>query len=194
MAFVGELTDADVAYVRENYVPLAELAADRGSSLEAVHALIDGELLPKPAYVLPDGTEMVAGDYFSLADQAGGPERSRAEFDHRFRAAARSEGVVADSDVLEAEWRDYLSGLYAVCLKEVEPEKMVRKIALVARITALLAAPDEDDAPWRASLREGVDALDELERPFSPDRDRRDPPTRVRLIEEPRRRFPEVFA
>jgi hypothetical protein len=35
--------------------------------------LIDDDLLPRPSYVLDDGSEMFPADYFRLADDAGGP-------------------------------------------------------------------------------------------------------------------------
>jgi Family of unknown function (DUF6058) len=193
MAFAGELTKADVAYVRDNYVSLADLCGKHGISVDEVHARMDAGLLPKPAYVLPDGTEMVAADYFGLADAAGGAHAARAYFEAGFRKAAAAEGLAVDAEVVEAEWHDYLTGAYAVCLRDVTPENMARKTALVERISALLDRPEEDDPAWRSRLRDAVDGLDGLERPFSPDRDRRDPPSRVRLIEEPRRRFPEAF-
>ena len=65
------LTDADTAYVWANFVPLEQLAGERGESLADVRALVQGESLPRPSYVLDDGTEMVPADYFALADEAG---------------------------------------------------------------------------------------------------------------------------
>jgi hypothetical protein len=180
-----DLTAADVAYVRANFVPLAELAAGRD---EDVADLIARGLLPRPTYVLPDGTEMVPPDYFALADEAGGAERLPAEFARRCAALGLD---AAD------EWEAYLTGVYGVCLREVSPETIAGKDALMASITALLDKPAPDNPEWRASLRADVDALDALEREFSPDYDRSDrfplPPTRDRLIRGPRERFADVF-
>jgi Family of unknown function (DUF6058) len=181
-----DLTDADVAYIRANFVPLAELAAGRD---EDVADLIARGLLPRPTYVLPDGTEMVPPDYFALADEAGGAERLPAEF------ARRCQSLGLDA---AEEWEAYLTGVYGVCLREVSPETIARKDALVGSITALLDDPTPDDPDWRARLRADVDALDEIEREFSPDYDRSDrfplPPTRDRLIRAARERFADVFA
>ena len=181
-----DLTAADVAYVRANFVPLADLAAGRD---EDVADLIARGLLPRPTYVLPDGTEMVPPDYFALADEAGGAERLRAEF------ARRCEALGLDA---AEEWEAYLTGVYGVCLREVTPENIAAKDALVASITALLDDPRPDDPQWRDSLRADVDALDALEREFAPDYDRGPrfplPPTRDRLIRAARERFADVFA
>jgi hypothetical protein len=186
-------TDADVAYIRDRFRPLEQLCAERGVSPDRVRELIRRRRLPRPAYVLDDGTEMVAPDYFGLADAAGGAERLHAYFVERFRERAMAAGLRVNEATLAAEWNDYLTGLYAVCLREVTVEDMVRKTLLVGRIGELLERPDPGDAGWRTRLRESVDALDRIEKPFSPDHDRRDPPSRVSLIEEPRRRYPHVF-
>jgi hypothetical protein len=181
-----DLTAADVAYVRANFVPLAELAAGRD---EDVADLIARGLLPRPTYVLPDGTEMVPPDYFALADEAGGAERLPAEF------ARRCEALGLD---VAQEWEAYLTGVYGVCLRQVTPEAIARKDELVSSITALLERPTPDDPGWRDRLRADVDALDELEREFSPDYDRSPrfplPPTRDRLIGAARERFADIFA
>jgi Family of unknown function (DUF6058) len=181
-----ELSAADVAYVRANFVPLAEVAAGRD---ENVPDLVRRGLLPRPTYVLPDGTEMVPHDYLALADEAGGAERLPAEFARRCTALGLDAGE---------EWEAYLSGEYGVCLREVTPETIARKTALVSSITGLLDDPRPEDDRWRERLRTDVDALDALEREFSPDYDRSGrfplPPTRDRLIRAARERFAEVFA
>lgn len=185
------LTDADVAYVRANFRPLAELCRERGERLEKVQALVRDRRLPAPSYVLPDGSEMVPGDYFALVDEVGGPERLRQEFDRRHRAA----GGVADG--LEEDWQGYIDGVYGICLRSVSPETIVRKSQLVESIGALLEQDSPDHAEWRAQLRRQVDELDALEREFSPDYDRRHfnrPPSRDLLIAAARERYPDLFA
>jgi hypothetical protein len=160
------LTQADVEYIRENFVPLNELCAAHGQSADRVRALIAAGSLPAASYVLEDGTEMVPAEYFELVDEVG------------------------------SEWEGYLSGAYGVCLKHVTPENIARKSALVAGIEGLLAAPQPEDADWRTSLRTSVDELDELERPFAPayDRARWGPSSRDRCITAARERYPEVFS
>jgi hypothetical protein len=135
---------------------------------------------------------MFAADYFRLLDEAGGPERPRSHFSERYLVAGGS------PEELESEWNGYVSGTYGVCLREVVPEKIVRKSALVDSLTDLLGAERPDDEAWRRELRRQVDELDELERAFSPDYDRGDrfdqPPSRDRLIVYARERYPELFA
>jgi hypothetical protein len=131
------LSDADLAYVRANFRPLAEVCAERGQQVERVQALIVAHLLPAPSYVLPDGTEMVPADHFALVDEAGGHEGLREEFERRHRAAGGPSGE------LEDDWQGYIDGIYGICLRSVSPETIVRKSQLAAAVGALLeqAAP-----------------------------------------------------
>jgi hypothetical protein len=185
---VQQLSEADVAYVRDKFRSLEQLCAGRAETAAEVRELIAGGLLPAPSYVLDDGTEMFPPDYFRLADEAGGPQHLRKHFAERYRAAGET------SAGFEEEWDGYLSGVYGVCLKDPTPETIVRKTALVESLTALLDDPRPGDAAWRARLRAEVDELDALEREFSPDYDRSDrfdsPPTRDRLIAAARERYP----
>ena len=186
-------TAADLDYIESNFVPLEELCADRGLALDDVRSLISEGALPRPAYVLDDGTEMVGPDYFALADAAVGIEQLRPYFEERYKSAAEAAELPATREALDAVWADYLTGLYAVCLRDVTPENIARKDILVLEIRGLLAEQMPEHGAWRATLRRAVDELDALEKPFAPDYDRRLPPTRVTLIEETRRRFPELF-
>ena len=184
------LTQADVEYIRENFVPLDELCAVRGQSADRVRALMAAGSLPAASYALEDGTEMVPAEYFELVDEAGGEGALRGLFARRYLEAA------GDDDEVGSEWEGYLSGAYGVCLKHVTPENIARKSALVAEIDGLLAAPQPEDAEWRARLQASVDELDELERPFAPhyDRARWGPSSRDRCITAARELDPEVFS
>jgi hypothetical protein len=182
-AVADALVAADEAYVRTHFVALAEVAGDR---LPEVREAIAAGRLPAPAYVLDDGTEMVAPDHLALADEAG--EDLEATFRARFAAAG---GTEADE-----EWHEYLTGGYAVCLRTVTPETIVRKGQLLDHIDAALADPRPRDAEWRDALRTAVDALDALERPFAPLDEYRfgKRPTRKRYIDDPRERWPWLAA
>jgi Family of unknown function (DUF6058) len=187
------LTNADLDYIRSNFVALDDLARDRGLPPEAIRReIVDGRL-PKASYVLDDGTEMVPRDYLSLADEAGGVERLRHLFLSRYTAAADRERQSLET--AEDEWAAYLSGEYGVCLRRVTPENVVRKSVLVQEIDGLLAGPSPSDARWRERLRHAVDELDDLEREFAPyDRIRfGGPVSRDRLITAARERYPDVF-
>jgi Family of unknown function (DUF6058) len=188
-----KFTAADLEYIREEFVPLAELCIARGENLASVLAEIEAGRLPQPAYVLEDGTEMVSPDYFALADEAGGRDRLREVFVERYAAAAAAESAPLDGP--DEEWRAYLSGDYGVCLRHISPETIARKSALVHEIDALLAEPAAADAFWRRRLRQAVDELDELERPFAPDYDRArwGEVSRDRLITAARHDYPSVF-
>jgi hypothetical protein len=183
-------TQADLDYLAANYVSLEELCDGRSESPADVEGLIAERRLPRPSYVLPDGTGRFLADYFRLVDEAGGVDGLREHFAARHRAAEGRD--------LEQDWAMYLDGIWGICLRDVTPETIVRKNTLVNSLCELLvlARPRYDD--WRQALREQVDELDELEREFSPDFDRSDemdrPPTRDLIIAAARERYPEVFA
>jgi len=168
------LTDADRRYVREQFVPLEELCAEAGRDIAEVRRRIAGRELPAAPY---PGLEYLPAGYFELPDAE--------EFRRTFNGPE-----------LEAELSSYLDGTYFVCLRDATVDNIVRKEALVTQVRALLAAPRPAAAGWRAELRAAVDELDVLERPFSPDYDRRrfgKPPTRDELIDGARRRYPQVW-
>jgi hypothetical protein len=176
----------DLAYLRANFVQLGDLARAHGADPGSVRAAIAAGRIPQPAYVLADGTELVAPDYFALADAAGGSDELPAWFAAAYERAARDEPA---ADPAGEAWSDYLSGEYAKCLRSVTPATIVRKAVLMARIEALIAAPREGDAEWQEQLRAAVDSLDALERPFA-EFDRADGPvSRDRLIADVRERF-----
>jgi hypothetical protein len=187
---MADYTDADLAYFSANYLTLEELCADRAESPGDVRRLIAQRKLPAPSYVLPDGTGMFPADYFRLVDEAGGPDGLREQFAARHRAANGKD--------LDQDWAFYLDGIWGVCLREVVPETIVRKNTLVSSLCELLVLARRREPDWQQALREQVEELDELERPFSPDFDRSDqmdrPPTRDLIINAARERYPEVFA
>ena len=188
-------TEADLGYIRANYVTLEDVCAGRLKAPEQVQELIERRLLPAPSYVLDDGTRMFPADYFRLAHEAGGAACLRAHFASRHHAASLADG--ADPGDLEQDWQGYLDGVYGVCLREVTPETIVRKGVLVSSLCELLVLARPRNPDWRAALRAQVEELDALEREFAPDYDRDDaqerPPTRDLLVEAARRRFPDVF-
>ena len=184
------LTDEDVAYIEANFVRLEELCHGRGEQADHVRALMDEGKLPRPAYLMEDGTEMVAPDYFALLDEAGAIESLGALFSLRYRHAAATVGAAVTEASVEDDWKAYLSGEYAVCLWHVTPENVFRKGWLATEIEQLLADPRPDDRQWRDHLRELVDELDALEREFAPyDRRRWGPVSRDRLITAVRRQY-----
>jgi hypothetical protein len=188
-------TAADLAYIRANYLTLAELCAGRTETPEQVQALIDQGVLPRASYLLDDGTGIFPADYFGLVDEAGGPDRLREHFARRHDVAARA--AHAHPDELDHDWTAYLAGTYGVCLREVTPEAIVRKSVLVSSLCELLVLARPRSSDWRKALRMQVEELDDLEREFAPDYDRDEgqerPPTRDVLIEGARERFPDVF-
>jgi hypothetical protein len=186
-----EYTAADLDYLRVNYLTLEQVCAERPESPEKIRALIAEGRLPKPSYVLDNGTEMFPADYFRFVDKAGGPDALRARFAERLEAAGAGD--------LDLHWQSYMDGIYGVCLWDVTPETIARKARLVSSISELLMLARPAEADWRQRLRDEVEELDALERQFTPDYDRDETrfgrkPTRDLLIDAARERYPEVFA
>jgi hypothetical protein len=192
----AELTAADLTYISANFVTLESLCASRPENATEVKALTEQGRLPRPSYVLEDRTGMFPADYFRLIDEAGGANELREHFAARHGAASLAQG--ADPSEVEQDWDAYMNGIYGICLREVTPEGIVRKTALVSSLSELLRLPRPGDPEWRTTLREQVDELDALEREFAPDYDHRveqeGPPSRDRLIGAARARYPEIFA
>ena len=185
-------TTADLDYLWANYLTLEQVCAERPDSPEEIRALIAKGRLPRPSYVLDDGTELFPADYFRFVDQAGGPGGLRARFAERLEA-------VGGGDDLELHWQTYMDGIYGVCLWDVTPETIARKAKLVSSISELLMLARPAEADWRQRLRDEVGELDALERQFAPDYDRDEgrlgrKPTRDLLIHAARERYPHVFA
>jgi Family of unknown function (DUF6058) len=185
-------TAADLDYLRANYFTLEQVCAKRPDSPEEIRALIAKCRLPKPSYVLDDGTELFPADYFRFVDEAGGPAGLRARFAERLEAA----GAAVDLDL---HWQTYMNGIYGVCLWDVTPETIARKAKLVSSISELLMLARPAEADWRQRLRDEVEELDALERQFAPDYDRDEErfgrkPTRDLLIDAARERYLDVFA
>jgi hypothetical protein len=132
---------------------------------------------------------MFPADLLGLVRSAGGVDALPAHFARRTELAACLMGVGASTR--EADWEDYLSGEYGICLRQVTPETLVLKETLVERIGKALETPRPDDPRWRSALAFQVDGLDALIRPFARvDAERFGRPTsRERLVDGPRRRW-----
>jgi len=184
------LAGADLAYVCSAYVPLEALARREQGQRDRLAAWIEAGRLPRPAYLLADGTPMFPPDLLDLVRAAGDIDALPDHFARRTELGARMLGIARDTR--EADWEDYLSGEYGICLRQLTPETLVLKEMLVERLDRALAAPRPEDLRWRHALAFEIDGLDELVRPFaSIDRVRFGRPTsRERLIEAPRRRWP----
>ncbi|MCX5122093.1 DUF6058 family natural product biosynthesis protein [Micromonospora sp. NBC_00362] len=183
------LSSSDLAYLSAEYRTLEQLCASRDEMPGHVRELIAAGRLPQATYVLPDGVELYPPDYFALVDDAGGVDEL---FDHfRSRYAAASRDLPDDAN---ETWQGYLSGEFGICLWSLTPEAMAEKTRLMNAIEALIAAPEEVSEVWRAALRENVERLDALERPFTDyDRQRWGDTSRDRCIIRVRQRFSAVF-
>ncbi|WP_297741875.1 GNAT family N-acetyltransferase [Nocardioides sp.] len=148
------MTEADDAYAREHFTPappehLGDIAAGR---------------LPLPAYVLNDGTPMVAdiGDCLGAAGGVAGLHDWFVEF------------WPGDPATADFEWDTFLSGQY-VCLRVLDPISIRRRAVLIEQARAAVDALriDARDELAQGSLAEAVDGglaspgLDELLLPMT---------------------------
>jgi hypothetical protein len=172
----GPLSDEDAAYVRAGFVSLARLCAFHELAPALAAEAIRAGRLPRPSYLMDDGTAMFPRDAFEVP--------SAEEFAARFVAAGGEGDPAAERDGL-------LSGEYGVCLRQVTPETIAVKERLVATLERALADARPDDDGWRRGLRAGVAALDAITRRFAAcDRVRfGGPVSRDRLIAAPRARW-----
>ncbi|HEV2675919.1 MAG TPA: DUF6058 family natural product biosynthesis protein [Aliidongia sp.] len=176
-------------------MPLPLLARAHGWNLDSLHEAMERRAVPKPSYVLPDGTEMVSTDYFTLIGDGSDLGSLRDRFVARFEAALRRLGLPVAAENSVATWNSYLTGEFAACLKSVSPEAMALKELLIGSIADLVAEPQPQEEGWRAALRDAVGRLDDLEMPFAGwDEVRFGTRTsRARSIDDVHARFPEVF-
>ncbi len=148
------MTAADDAYAHEHFTT---------AGLEQLRD-IAAERLPLPAYVLSDGTPMVA-DIGECLAAAGGVDRLHDWF---------VEFWPDDPATAESEWREFLSGQY-VCLRKLNPVAIRQKTVMVeqagAAIDVLRADPRDELA--QGSLDEAINGglsipgLDELLLPMT---------------------------
>jgi hypothetical protein len=178
---------ADLPYLNASFVPLEILARTYGHDPAEVRRAIADRLLPHVPYVLQDGTELVAPDYFELAHLAGSFEALPAWFAHAYEQASAR---YPEAGTAEEQWEEYLGGIYAVCLRAVTPASIVAKGELMDTIERLTGEPSPEDDDWRRELTAAVDALDALEKPFAPfDRVRFGSTSRDRCVTGVRERF-----
>jgi len=157
----------DDRYIRENFVPLDDVAAAWPGGPEQLRAEITAGRLPQPAYRLDDGTDMVAADYLDPVNQAGSVDKLRDWFDRQYVGAAQRFDVAGDPATIEEQWQGYLTGGYSVCLRHAGPASIAEKDRRITDIERLLADPHPSDPSWQGHLREAVDGLAAIERQFA---------------------------
>jgi hypothetical protein len=149
----------------------------------------DAGLAPGPSYVLPDGTAMIP----AVPDPDLAATNDALILRERFKTRWLAAG--GDPEQVDSELASWLEGVYGVCLLSPAPETILAKDGLARAIIALAARPAPENAWWRAALRGAVSGYDALVMPFaSGDPGRFGAPTsRMRLVDEVRRRWPELF-
>ena len=96
----------DIAYVRASFRPIDE----------AVRPLVDRGVLPRPTYVLPDGTQMAPEDHAQLLEDAGGdPDAVERHVTTLNAAAGAAPPVVAMTTAGEARTVVPIACEHALC-------------------------------------------------------------------------------
>jgi hypothetical protein len=184
---MASFSPRDLVYITTGYRTMSELCDGRAHTPAQVGRLVADGRLPEATYVLPSGERRCPPDYFALADEFG-VDGLADGFRTRYLAAGGT------ADEADEDWQGYLSGQFGVCLRTVTPESMVGKNRLIARIEELSVAPAPDDDAWCGALREAVDALDALLRPYTDfDRERWGDTGRDRHVTRVRARWPAVL-
>lgn len=175
-------SEQDKEYIEREFISLQQLCEQEGKDLVTVRSQITAGMLPQPAYVMDGGVEMVADDYFMLLDDAGSLAEMKTCFCKRYVAAGGQQSEA------EEEWEGYLTGEYAVCLRQVTPEHIVAKASAMTEIEKCLTT---EPLPLE-QLHAAVDMLDSLERQFAEfDRQRfGGSVSRDRLITAVREKYP----
>ena len=161
------LAALDERYIRENFLPLDEVAASWPGGAWQVRAEIAAGRLPQPAYRLDDGTDMVAADYLVPVREAGSIDGLHDWFVREYVDAARRFEVDGSAATIDEQWHAYLGGGYSVCLREATPAGIAEKARRITDIEQLLADPHPADPIWQKKLRDAVDGLGAIERQFA---------------------------
>jgi hypothetical protein len=210
---LASLSADDDRYVRAHFVRLEWLAAKTKVSRATLHQWQRQEIFPRPTYVTADGEQWYPRAYVGPVQRAKSlktdlktlfyADYKRAMEQLRYLSRSDYEAELSKSstvpprleEVIESEWKGFLSGEYGVCLRVAWVPCILRKGKLMRTIEELVARPRPDNPLWRIRLRRSVEALDQLEMPFA-DSDRirfGRPVSRDTHILGIRRRFPKVF-
>ena len=152
------LDEDDVAYVRRDYLELEAACAGRAESPEEVRRRMAVGRIPRPSYVLSDGTPMVPPDHFALADAAGGWTALPGWFAARLAEELTAREMDASMSRVAEEWTAYLAGEYRLdaIVRRFTASDRARFGASVSRERLIDAARARHPALWRAD--EGPDA------------------------------------
>jgi hypothetical protein len=161
------LAGLDERYIRDNFVPLDEVAASWPGGPAEIRSAVAARRLPQPAYRLDDGTDMVANDFLAQVREAGSIEGLPGWFTREYVEAARRLGVDGSPAAVEEQWQAYLSGGYSVCLRQTTPAAIAEKSRRITDIEQLLADPHPADGVWQKQLRQAVEGLGAIERQFA---------------------------
>ena len=182
-----------LAYLEENYLTLEALAHESGVSPARIEELIEWKCLPPHSHeaeLTIAVTTAISGRheaapkrirYYHRSLVALAIEADRLAQTKGLSAAATdirqwfemevAEGAGSATDeTIKDAWKAWCDGTYGVCLKEVAPGDMIRKVAATRMMQALL--DKAQSAPLSASeiaeLRDATQRYEEVTGPFGP--------------------------
>jgi Family of unknown function (DUF6058) len=178
-------TAEDDRYIRSHLVTLEWLSDRTRVSRATLLQWQSQGLFPHPTYVTEDGERWYPRGYAPLVRRALSLKLDlRTLFWVDYRRAldqllytnaqdylaelSKSPSRQARTDeVIELEWKVWLSGEYGASLRAAWVPSILRKAKLERTLKELAAHPHVEAPSWRRRLRRAVDSLDRLEMPRS---------------------------
>ncbi len=185
--------DETLAYLEENYLTLEALAQRSDVPPMRIEELISWNCLPPHSHeaeltiavttaisgrheAAPKRIRYYHRSLVALAIEADRLAQAkglnaaatdiRQQFEREVAEAARS----ATDETIKGAWKAWCDGTYGVCLKEVAPGNMIRKVAATQKMQGLLdkAQSAPLDASEIAELRDATQRYEEVTGPFGP--------------------------
>lgn len=185
--------DETLAYLDENYLTLEALARKSGVPPARIEELIAGKCLPPHSHeaelsiavttaisgrhaAMPKHIRYYHRTLVALASAANrlaqtkGLSAAAADIRQRFEMEVAKAAGSATDETIKNAWKAWCDGTYGVCLKEVTPGNMIRKVAATQKMQAL--QDKAQSAPLSASeiaeLRDATQRYEEVTGPFGP--------------------------
>lgn len=185
--------DKTLAYLKENYLTREALAQESGVPSARIEELIAGKCLPPHSHeaeltvavttaiserheAMPKRIHYYHRSLVALAIEADSLARAKgltaaaAEIRRRFEGEVAEAAGSATAETIKGAWKAWCDGTYGVCLKEVAPGNMVRKVAATKTMQTLLdkARSGPLDASEMIELKEATQRYEEVTGPFGP--------------------------
>ncbi len=185
--------DETLAYLEESYLTLEALAQKSGVPPARIEELVAWNCLPPHSHeaeltiavttiisgrheAMPKHIRYYHRSLIALASeadrlaQAKGLNAAAADIRQQFEREVAEAAGSTTAEIIKGAWKAWCDGTYGVCLKEVVPGNMIRKVAATQKMQGLLDRAKS--APLRADdlaeLKEATQQYEEVAGPFGP--------------------------